>query len=241
MVQIKLTIKVSITILDENDNRPEFDLTSDLSVNVPEDTPTGQKVGVVLARDKDAGRNGLVNFTLVAGNMQDVFDIRTVNNTYGDIYVNAPLDREAVDRYLLKGISKAQGHNHRCGATDNGSPPRSTDYSLTINIVDVNDNAPVIQSLRGYNVSISENVGGGTLVLRVVATDRDIGPNGLLSYYITDGNQDLTFRMDRLSGEIMTRPSPPDRERQQQYTLTVTVEDEGTRPLSVRPRVNVTA
>lgn len=55
----------------------------------------------------------------------------------------------------------------------------------------------------------------------------------MLSYYITAGNQDLTFRMDRMSGEIVTRPSPPDRERQQQYTLTVTVEDDGTPPLSV--------
>lgn len=41
-------------------------------------------------------------------------------------------------------------------ATDNGSPPRHTDHSLTINILDVNDNAPVIESQRGYNVSISE-------------------------------------------------------------------------------------
>ncbi|KAI4872497.1 hypothetical protein NFI96_021250 [Prochilodus magdalenae] len=212
---------VSITILDENDNSPEFDLTSDLSVNVPEDTPMGRRVAMVLGRDRDAGNNGLVNFTLAAGNMQDVFEIRTINNTYGEIFVNAPLDREAIDRYLLK-----------VRATDNGSPPRFTDHSLTVNIVDVNDNAPVVQSPRGYNVSISENVGGGTSVLRVVATDRDIGPNGMLSYYITNGNQDLTFRMDRMTGEIVTRPSPPDRERQQQYTLTVTVEDEGNPPLS---------
>lgn len=41
-------------------------------------------------------------------------------------------------------------------ATDNGSPPRHSDLSLTINIQDVNDNAPVIESQRGYNVSISE-------------------------------------------------------------------------------------
>uniref|UniRef100_A0A8B9J6P8 Cadherin-23 n=1 Tax=Astyanax mexicanus TaxID=7994 RepID=A0A8B9J6P8_ASTMX len=217
---------VSITILDENDNSPEFDIMSDVSVNVPEDTPMGRRVAVVLARDRDAGKNGLVNFTLVAGNMQDVFAIQTVNNTYGDVFVNAPLDREAIDRYLLK-----------VRATDNGSPPRFTDQSLTINIVDVNDNAPVVQSPRGYNVSISENVGGGTAVLRVVATDRDIGPNGQLSYYITSGNQDLTFRMDRVTGEIVTRPSPPDRERQQQYTLTVTVEDEGNPPLSATTTV----
>lgn len=53
-------LKVSIAILDENDNSPEFDLTSDLSVNVPEDTTIGQRVAMVTARDKDAGKNGLV-------------------------------------------------------------------------------------------------------------------------------------------------------------------------------------
>ncbi|XP_055018856.1 cadherin-23 [Boleophthalmus pectinirostris] len=222
------TVKVSITILDENDNSPEFDITSDTSVDIFEDTPMGRKVAVVLARDKDAGLNGLVNFTLVAGNMQDVFKIKTVNHTYGEVYVNAFLDRESVDRYLLK-----------VRATDNGAPPRYTDHSLTINILDVNDNAPVIQSQRGYNVSISENVGGGTSVLRVIATDRDIGPNAMLFYYITSGNQDLTFRMDRVTGEMVTRPAPPDRERQDEYLLTVTVEDDGNPPLSTSTTIYV--
>ncbi|KAG7462694.1 hypothetical protein MATL_G00187470 [Megalops atlanticus] len=208
---------VSITILDENDNSPEFDITSDVSVDIPENTPIGKRVAVVLARDKDIGNNGLVNFTLVAGNMQDVFEIRTINHTYGEVYVNSVLDRETVDRYLLK-----------VRAMDNGSPHRYTDMSLTINILDVNDNAPIIESRNGYNISISENVGGGTSVLRVVATDRDIGSNAMLFYYITGGNQDLTFRMDRMTGEMVTRPSPPDRERQQQYQLNVTVEDDGT-------------
>ncbi|XP_019902910.3 cadherin-23 isoform X4 [Esox lucius] len=215
------TVKVSITILDENDNSPEFDITSDSLVEIPEDTPRGKRVAVVLGRDKDAGNNGLVNFSLVAGNMQDVFEVRTVNHTYGEVYVNSLLDRESVDRYLLK-----------LRATDNGVPPRYSDFALTVNILDVNDNAPVIQRPGGYNVSISENVGGGTSVLRVVATDRDIGPNAMLFYYITSGDQDLTFRMDRMAGEMVTRPSPPDRERQQEYRLTVVVEDNGTPPLT---------
>ncbi|CAL8390344.1 unnamed protein product [Arctogadus glacialis] len=212
---------VSITILDENDNRPEFDITSDTSVSILENTPIGVKVATVLGRDKDAAANGMVNFTLVAGNMQDVFEIRTLNHTYGEVYVNSPLDRESVDRYLLK-----------VRAMDNGAPPRFTDHSLTVNILDVNDNAPVVESRRGYNVSVSENVGGGTSVLRVVATDRDIGPNAMLFYYITAGNQDLTFRMDRMTGEMVTRPAPPDREHQQEYRLVVTVEDDGEPPLS---------
>ncbi|XP_056292165.1 cadherin-23 [Pseudoliparis swirei] len=160
--------------------------------------------------------------------MEDVFQVKTVNHSYGEVYVNAALDRESVDRYLLK-----------VRAVDSGSPPRYTDHSLTINILDVNDNAPVIESQRGYNVSISENVGGGTSVLRVIATDEDIGPNAMLFYYITAGNQDLTFRMDRVTGEMVTRPAPPDRERQQEYRLTVTVEDDGTPPLSTSTTISV--
>lgn len=46
-----------------------------------------------------------INFTLVAGNMEDVFQVKTVNHSYGEVYVNAALDRESVDRYLLK-VSK---------------------------------------------------------------------------------------------------------------------------------------
>lgn len=78
-----------------------------------------------------------------------------------------------------------------------------------------------------------QNVGGGTAVAQVRATDQDIGLNSVLSYYITRGNEDLTFRMDRVTGEIATRPSPPDRERQSFYSLVVTVEDEGNPSLSV--------
>lgn len=71
-----------------------------------------------------------------------------------------------------------------------------------------------------------------------MATDQDIGPNAMLFYYITAGNQDLTFRMDRMTGEMVTRPAPPDRERQQEYILNVTVEDDGTPPLSVSHKTN---
>lgn len=91
----------------------------------------------------------------------------------------------------------------------------------------------LVYYIFALNIFEIQNVGGGTSVLRVMATDRDIGPNAMLFYYITAGNQDLTFRMDRMTGEMVTRPAPPDRERQQEYILNVTVEDDGTPPLSV--------
>lgn len=50
--------------MDENDNSPVFDITSDTSVDIPENTPLGEKVAVVLGRDRDAGLNGLVRMHL---------------------------------------------------------------------------------------------------------------------------------------------------------------------------------
>jgi protocadherin-15 len=47
-------------VLDENDNSPRFDFTSDSAVSVPEDCPVGQRVATVKARDPDAGSNGQV-------------------------------------------------------------------------------------------------------------------------------------------------------------------------------------
>uniref|UniRef100_A0A2K5K1M8 Cadherin-23 n=1 Tax=Colobus angolensis palliatus TaxID=336983 RepID=A0A2K5K1M8_COLAP len=220
---------VYITVLDENDNSPRFDFISDSAVSIPEDCPVGQRVATVKARDPDAGSNGQVVFSLASGNIAGAFEIVTTNDSIGEVFVARPLDREELDHYILKVV-----------ASDRGTPPQKKDHILQVTILDVNDNPPVIESPFGYNVSVNENVGGGTAVVQVRATDRDIGINSVLSYYITEGNKDMTFRMDRVSGEIATRPAPPDRERQSFYHLVVTVEDEGTPTLSATTHVYVT-
>ncbi|XP_071987316.1 cadherin-23 isoform X2 [Engystomops pustulosus] len=223
------TTVVQITVLDENDNSPQFDPTSESVISVAEDCPTGRRIALVLARDPDAGANGVVSFSLTGGNTDKLFEIRLTNDTYGEIFLMKSLDRELQEVHTLK-----------IQASDNGSPPRRTDFTLTVNVIDVNDNPPIINSPFGYNVSVFENVGGGTSVIKVTASDKDKGLNSVLSYYITQGNEDLIFRMDRLTGEIATRPSPPDREKQSFYRLTVVVEDEGTPALSATTAVYVT-
>ncbi|XP_032868636.1 cadherin-23 isoform X2 [Amblyraja radiata] len=219
---------VIITVEDENDNGPVFDAGSDSSVEVQEDAPVGKQVAVISARDLDAERNGQVNFTILSGNTDGAFRINTTNRSRGEIYLAQHLDREQTDRYVLT-----------VQAFDNGLPPRTTNHIVTIKAVDVNDNAPEIINPGSYNLSIYENVGGGTPVTRVQAIDMDSGSNAVLYYYITQGNKDLTFRIDRLTGDVVTRPSPPDRERQSFYRLTVTVEDDGTPSLSVTTSILV--
>uniref|UniRef100_A0A8C5NNU2 Cadherin related 23 n=1 Tax=Junco hyemalis TaxID=40217 RepID=A0A8C5NNU2_JUNHY len=136
---------VTITVLDENDNSPQFDITSDSSVSVAEDVAVGKRVALVLARDPDAGSNGQVTFSLASGNIGRAFEIRTTNGTYGEVFVARPLDRELLDHYTL-----------RIQASDGGVPPRRKEHILRVNILDVNDNPPVIDSPFGYNVSVSE-------------------------------------------------------------------------------------
>lgn len=58
---IHLSLQVQITVLDENDNSPQFDPTSESVANVAEDCPTGRRIALVMARDPDAGNNGVVN------------------------------------------------------------------------------------------------------------------------------------------------------------------------------------
>lgn len=63
--QVTCTCQVYITVLDENDNSPRFDLTSDSAISVPEDCPVGQRVATVKAQDPDAGSNGQVGIDLL--------------------------------------------------------------------------------------------------------------------------------------------------------------------------------
>ncbi|NXG28840.1 CAD23 protein, partial [Dromaius novaehollandiae] len=224
---------VTITVLDENDNSPQFDITSDSSVSVAEDCAVGKRIAVVLARDPDAGSNGQVGRPGGGGSGSRLGVFASRSPLARGLFLPAPKEEKNIARGLwgLKArwdtCEKEPGSlRTSCGlpaAGDGGDafvgvPPRA---SLSVPL-------PL------------QNVGGGTAVVQVRATDRDIGLNSVLSYYITQGNEDLTFRMDRVTGEIATRPSPPDRERQSSYHLVVTVEDEGNPSLSATTTVHVT-
>ncbi|XP_078716087.1 cadherin-23 [Lampetra fluviatilis] len=217
---------VYVNVTDENDNSPEFEAGSATLVEVRESAAPGTLLAVLYATDRDAGSNGTVNYTIADGNTGWAFSISRTLTGSGEVRVAQPLDRETVEGYWL-----------RIMALDGGSPPRSTTFNLSVIVLDVNDNVPTFLSPGGYAVSVVENVGGGTTVVRVCASDRDAGPNAALSYYITAGDASQTFRIDRASGEISTRPEPPDRERRATYNLTITVEDDGNPALSATTSV----
>ncbi|KFQ21079.1 Protocadherin beta-15, partial [Mesitornis unicolor] len=112
-------------------------------------------------------------------------------------------------------------------AVDGGSPPRSGTTQIHIVVLDVNDNAPIFtQEL--YIGKVLENAPEGSVILSVVATDRDAGPNGNISYQFIQkvGQSHSAFAIDPLSGEIkLTKPL--DFEEAENHELSVRATDGG--------------
>lgn len=67
---------------------------------------------------------------------------------------------------------------------NNAAFPRSSNISVTIRVIDINDNAPVFENDPVFLRTVRENTPIDHVVHTFVATDRDSGPNGTVRYSI---------------------------------------------------------
>lgn len=94
-----------------------------------------------------------------------IFKVHLLPSSIGLLFLSAPLDYET-QRF----------HRLTVRAVDHGLPSLSSTQTLTVEVVDVNDQSPVFsQSI--YNASVAENRDPGEPVIRVSATDKDSGNN----------------------------------------------------------------
>ena len=199
-----------VTVLDENDNTPQFSSPS-YKASVLENTAIMTNVLQVTATDPDHGENGLVTFSIVSGNANDAF---IINNASGFIAVNSTLDREALDSYSLY-----------IRASDNAvSNPRHAFVRVNFTVLDENDNSPRFVNVQ--NFTVVENARISTAVGSVSATDSDAGRNGEVRFSIVEGNDGNVFQINPISGQI-TVNGAIDREMQTSYKLTIMASDRG--------------
>ena len=85
-------------------------------------------------------------------------------------------------------------------ASDGGKPALRGTSSITVNVVDVNDNRPIFG--RPYSAHILENATRGASVITVKATERDLWARGDIRYSIVGGNFGSAFKVDDRSGVI---------------------------------------
>uniref|UniRef100_A0A4W6C2L2 Cadherin domain-containing protein n=1 Tax=Lates calcarifer TaxID=8187 RepID=A0A4W6C2L2_LATCA len=124
-------------------------------------------------------------------------------------------------------------------ASDKGFAPLTTEKSVIIKIVDVNDNAPEIE-VTSFSSSIPEDSRPGTTVALISVNDLDSGLNGKIICSI--GDDDVPFALSPSLQDKMyslVTKSPLDREKQSQYFITITAKDAGQPPLSSEKTISV--
>ncbi|KAM8897984.1 protocadherin-16 [Spinachia spinachia] len=212
------SVTARVFVTDVNDNAPVF--SSPSAVSVMEDQPVGFVILYVMARDKDEGENGRVAYSIQAGNNAGRFSLNT--NT-GSLSVLKALDREEQENFNLTIV-----------AEDHGTPQLYTSQVLCVQVIDVNDEAPLFERPE-FEAQVMENQGPGTTVMTVTATDRDQGSNGHVTY---GGVTEEGFIINPQSG-VITTTKELDAELENHYTLTVYARDGGLPPNFAKAVVRV--
>ena len=191
--------KVSINIIDVNDETPTF-ISPYFEANVMETSSIGTSVLQVQAIDKDVGSNAKINYSIISGNVDNVFDI---DKDLGFIYLSKPLNARQQSEYYL--VIKA---------TDKGMPPLSSTANVHIS-VSIPDNSPPKFEEKFYSIDVNENDKIGTVIISLKATSRQT-----LYFEIISGNNDNKFSINVNNGEVWIRESL-DYELKQNYSLTI--------------------
>ncbi|XP_067455341.1 protocadherin gamma-A4-like isoform X12 [Thunnus thynnus] len=217
---------VQLSVADINDNPPVFEEQS-YSAYVTENNKPGSTLCSVTARDPDWRQNGTVIYSLLPSevNGAPVSSYLSVNGDTGVIHAVRSFDYEQFRSFKVHVMAR-----------DNGSPPLSSNVTVSVFISDVNDNSPqILYPAPEGNSFMTELVPkaahGGSLVSKVIAVDADSGQNAWLSYHIVKSTDPGLFSIGLHSGEIRTQRDISESDSMKQ-NLIVSVKDNGQPSLS---------
>ncbi|KAK0144532.1 Protocadherin gamma-A2 [Merluccius polli] len=218
--------RIQLSIADVNDNPPVFEEQS-YSVYVAENNKPGSTLCSVTARDPDWRQNGTVNYSLLPSKFSGdpVSSYLSINGDTGSIHALRSFDYEQFRSFEV-----------RIMARDHGSPPLSSNVTVSVFIMDVNDNSPqILYPAPEGNSFMTELVPkaaqGGSLVSKVIAVDKDSGQNAWLSYHIIKSTDPGLFTIGLHSGEMRTQRDISDSDNMKQNII-IAVKDNGQPSLS---------
>uniref|UniRef100_A0A8C5ATQ3 Protocadherin 2 alpha a 15 n=1 Tax=Gadus morhua TaxID=8049 RepID=A0A8C5ATQ3_GADMO len=219
-------MKINIDVSDVNDNPPVFTKEA-YSLQLKENTPIGTTIIQVNATDLDDGVNAEVVYSFGNDVDGDVREYFSLNSLTGQITISGILDFEERNRYDID-----------IQASDKGVNALTTDKSVIINIIDLNDNAPEIE-VTSFSKALPEDSQPGTTVALITVKDLDSGVNGKVMCSI---KQDVPFTLTRSSKNNMysvVMKTHIDREKKSQYDLIIFAKDAGEPPLSSEKTIRI--
>ncbi|XP_073668233.1 protocadherin gamma-A2-like isoform X3 [Paramisgurnus dabryanus] len=213
--QMSGTMTIIITVEDANDNAPVCFLPV-YKTSVAENSPKGTILTTVKASDADQGQNGRVEYyiTKSSGGTSNLFEI---DRNEGVLRLSGDIDYERVKHYQIDVQARDPGrHSDTC--------------KLIVDVIDVNDNKPVINIMSKPN-ALSEDSKAGTVVTMLNSQDPDSGENGKVQCYINDN---VPFKLKSTTNNFfsLVTDGDLDRERESEFNISVTCADEGIPSLS---------
>ncbi|CAP29959.2 Protein CBR-CDH-8 [Caenorhabditis briggsae] len=198
-----------LTIQDANDNRPIFKNSSNFAVSILENSVLGTVLDLPypLATDRDSSKFASLKYSMTGD--EGFFKIDESNST---IRLVAPLDYETQRVHSL---------SIKCVDNQGQDPHHEVFASITVTVIDVNDNAPVIHNTDLTHLSIEEDAQPGQVITVLVVSDSDEG--GVQKTSI-DANSTL-FHVDQ--DKKLVVQSPLKGHAGQRICSTVTARDPG--------------
>ncbi|XP_042275339.1 protocadherin beta-16-like [Thunnus maccoyii] len=164
--------KVIVDVIDINDNEPTIKIMSKSTI-ISENANPNTVVTMINIQDPDSGENGKVQCFI---NDNIPFVLKSTSNNFYSLVTDSDLDRERASQY-----------NITVTCSDEGVPSLSSSVTLTLQISDVNDNAPVFER-SSYEAYIVENNTPGLSIFTVKARDADWNQNARVSYILEDSS-----------------------------------------------------
>ncbi|NWX50168.1 CADH9 protein, partial [Steatornis caripensis] len=203
-------IKISVEDIDEPPvfSRPWY------LIEVDEDVKEGSIIGQVVAQDPDTTQNAIKYSVDRHSDLDRIFNIYSGN---GSLFISKPLDRE-----------ETPWHNITVIATEINNPKQSSQISVFIRILDINDHAP--EFAKYYETFVCENAKVGQLIQTVSAVDKDEPPRGhkfffeLVPEFAVHPNFSVVDNKDNTAG-IMTRRNGYSRSKMSTYLLPIIIFD----------------
>ncbi|XP_056094130.1 protocadherin beta-15-like [Rhinichthys klamathensis goyatoka] len=220
------TKNIHLTVSDVNDNPPVFE-EQNYRAHVQENNTPGSSICSVSATDPDWRQNGTVVYSLLSSDVNGApaSSFLSINGDTGVIHAVRSFDYEQLKSFKVLVLAR-----------DNGSPPLSSNVTVSVFISDENDNSPqILYPSPDGNSFMTEMVPKAaqarSLVSKVIAVDADSGQNAWLSYHIIKATDPGLFTIGVHSGEIRTQRDISESDSMKQ-NLIVSVRDNGQPTLS---------
>ncbi|KAK5649206.1 hypothetical protein RI129_000235 [Pyrocoelia pectoralis] len=223
--QLHSTVLVNITIVDVNNKSPTLSVPSTLKLR--EDVPVGSIVAKIDGQDLDTSAS--LRYTLdplkceakteygvsLSATEYNCLSIFKLGQFDGSLVIAKPLDREIAEIFYLDVLVED---------ISSETDLQQTKASLTIEVLDVNDNNPKFRKSH-YRFAVTENSKNGVVVGNVIADDLD--KNKSITYSLEGSAQYLGFlHIDPNSGELVVA-NKIDHEVYKWLNLTVKAIDSG--------------